>query len=391
LIDGIYYNPTMFYFGKNMEAKVGEAIPKYSRKLLLHYGNASFKKYGLYDKVITLIKNAGVSYIELGGVKSNPRSHLVYEGIELCRTEGVDFILAVGGGSVIDSAKAISIGVPYQGDFFDFFIGRQIPQDALKIGTILTVPGAGSESNPGAVITDEKREMKIVYSNSIMFPVFAILNPELTVTVNKYNTACGIVDAISHLFERYFTNTSYVDCSDRICEGLIKTLMKYAISVRDEPYNYDVRAEIMWACKLAHDNTAGFGRKQDWATHAISHELGARYDVPHGAALSVIFPAWMKYVYSTNLNRFTQFANRVFDIDISLMDGEQAILSAINNFMNFLKSIGMPLTLREIGINNNKHFDKIAQKCVAYMPSGTVGNFARLSPLDITHILETAY
>ena len=285
MINGTCYNPTIIYFGKDTDAKVGEEVAKYSHKVLLHYGGQSFKKYGLYDRVTASFKSAGISYIELGGVKSNPDAELVYKGIELCRKHDIDFILAVGGGSVIDSAKAISIGVPWEGDFFDFFEGKQIPQKALKLATVLTIPGSGSESNPGSVITHKEKGVKIPYAHTLMFPVFSILNPEVTYSLTAYHTACGIVDAISHILERYFTNTTYVDCTDRICEGLVKTLMKYGILVQDAMHDYDVRAEIMWACKLAHDNTAGFGRKQDWSSHMIAHEIGAIYDITHGAIM----------------------------------------------------------------------------------------------------------
>lgn len=389
MLNGIYSQPTTIYFGRGTEFKVGKEVKKYSKNVLLHYGKDSFKKYGLYDKVTELLKYEGLRYIELGGVKPNPSSDLVYEGIELCRKENIDFILAVGGGSVIDSAKAISIGVPWPGDFFDFFEEKAIPEKALKVGTILTIPGSGSESSTGGIITHEEKKLKRACDNPIMAPVFSILNPEVTLTIPQYHTSCGIVDAIAHVFERYFTNTTYVDCTDRICEGLIKTLMKYALLVKDTPDDYDIRAEIMWACKLAHDNTAGFGRKQDWSSHKIGHEISAIYDVPHGATMSVVFPAWMKYVHKTNIDRFEQFANRIFDTNS--IDSEKVIMSAIENLIQFLKSIGMPTTMREIGINDRTHFTEMAEKCVKYMPSGTIGNFVRLSPHEIVNILEIAY
>lgn len=391
MINGIYSNPTTVFFGKGMEARVGEEVAKYSRKVLLHFGGDSFKKYGLYDRVTASLKAAGVSYTELGGVKPNPRASLVYQGIELCRRKSIDFILAVGGGSVIDSAKAISIGAPWQGDFCDFFEGKSAPQKALKIAVILTVPGSGSESSAASVITHEEKGAKLTYYHPMITPVFAILNPEVTYTLPEYYTACGIVDAISHVLERYFTNTTYVDCTDRIGEGLMKTLMKYAVLVKDAPDNYDVRAEIMWACKLAHDNTAGFGRKHDWSSHSMAHELGAVYDVTHGAAMGVVFPAWMKYVYKANTDRSVQFANRVFDIDTNSTDTEPAILLAIDKFKEFLKAIGMPVTLRELGIPDKTRFAEIAKNCVRFMPSGTIGNFVRLPPKDIVNILDIAY
>ncbi len=383
MLNGIYHNPTIIYFGKGWESGVGEEISKFSKKVLLHFGGESFKKYGLYDKVTALLKLSGIRYVELSGVKPNPRASLVYEGIKLCRNENIDFILAVGGGSVIDSAKAIGIGVPWEGDFFDFFEGKSVPQKSVKTAAILTIPGSGSESNSGAIITHEEKKLKLGCADPSMFPVFSILDPEVTCTLSNYYTSCGIVDAISHVFERYFTNTSYVDCTDRICEGLISTLMKYAVLVKDDPYNYDIRTEIMWACKLAHDNTAGFGRKQDWSTHIMAHELGAIYDIPHGAIISVISPAWMKYVYHVNTARFTQFAERIFD--------EQSIVIAINKYRQFLKTLGMPENLRELGISDMSDFKEISNRCVRNMQSGTIGNFKRLSPEDILNILKMSF
>ncbi len=391
MLNGIYRHPGTVIFGKDSEQTVGEEVKKYSKKILLHFGSDSFKRFGLYEKVANSLISSGITFVELGGVKPNPEADLVYQGITICRKEKIDFILAAGGGSVIDSAKAIGIGVPYDGDFFDFFEKKAIPQNSLKVGAILTIPGAGSESSDGGVITHNQLRKKYDCGSPVMYPVFAILNPELTFTVPKFYTSCGIVDAIAHVLERYFSNTSYVDCTDRICEGLIKTLMKYAILVEEDPDNYDVRAEIMWACKLAHDNTAGFGRRQDWACHKISHEIGARYHFAHGAILSVIFPVWMKHVYQVNERIFLQFARRVFDIDTEAMENGKAILLAINKFRQFLKAIGMPSTLQELGVADKAEFADMAQCCVSIMPSKTIGNFVRLSVQDIEAILNSSF
>lgn len=392
MINDIFFNPTITYFGKGMESITGEEVAKYSHKVLLHYGSSSFKKYGLYDRITNSLQAAGVDYVELGGVKSNPSSEVIYQGIELCRASNVDFILAVGGGSVIDSAKAISIGVPWDGDFFDFFEGKQTPVSALKIATVLTVPGSGSESNQGSVITHKEKRIKIPYAHRLLFPVFSILNPEVTFTLDQYQTSCGIIDAVTHILERYFTNTSYVDCTDRIGEGLIQTLMKYAVLVQEMPHNYDVRAEIMWACKLAHDNTAGFGRKQDWSSHKIAHEIGAIYDIAHGAIMGVIFLAWLKCTYSANMDRSLQFADKIFNLPVKqVTDPHRVILTAIGQLESFLNVLKMPTTLRKLGIGDKKYFSTVAQNCVRPMPSGTIGNFVRLSAQDIIKILETAY
>lgn len=391
MINDVYFNPTTVFFGKGTETRVGEEVVKHARKVLIHFGGESFKKYGLYEKIAASLKSAGVSIVELGGVRPNPRAELVYEGIELCRKNNIDFILAVGGGSVIDSAKAIGMGVPWGGDFFDFYLGKHVPEKSLKVAAVLTIPGSGSETNGVSVITHKGRGEKIAYSNPIMAPVFAIMNPEVTFTLSAYYTACGIVDAISHILERYFTNTTYVDCTDRIGEGLIKTLMKYSFLVKNSPHDYDIRAEIMWACKLAHDNTAGFGRKQDWSSHAIGHELGAIYDFPHGAILGVLFPAWMSYVYKADMARFALFARKIFGIDTDSMDDEEAIVLSIDKFKDFLRALEMPTNLRELGLHDRTRFPEIAGKCIRSMPSGTIGNFVRLSPGDIGNILEIAY
>lgn len=391
MLHGIYRNPTTIFFGKDVELDVGKETAKYSKKILLHFGEESFKKYGLYEKVTNSLISSAIDFIELGGVRSNPEAKLVYEGINICRKENINFILAVGGGSVIDSAKAIGIGVPYKADFFDFFEKRQIPQNSIKVGAIITLPGSGSESSDGAVITHSLLRKKCDCGNPVMYPLFAMLNPETTFSVPQFYTSCGIVDAITHVMERYFSNTSYVDCTDRICEGLVKTLMKYALLVENDPLNYDVRAEIMWACKLAHDNTAGFGRKQDWACHKIAHEIGARYNVAHGAILAVIFPAWMDYVSKMNERIFLQFAHRVFDIEPDSLEISPIILLAVNKFREFLKVIGMPSTLRDLGLTERAEFPDIAECCVSVMPSKTIGNYVRLSAQDIEMILSSCF
>lgn len=388
MLNGIYRNPTAIFFGNDVEATLGEEVKRYSRRVLLHYGGSSFKRFGLYEKVTALLRNAGVAFCELGGVKPNPEAGLVYEGIDLCRREQIDFILAIGGGSVIDSAKAIGIGVPYNGDFFDFFEKRSFPRSSLRVGVVLTIPGAGSESGEGAVITHERLKKKYDCGSPVMYPVFSFLNPANTFTVSRYHTACGIVDAISHVLERYFTNTQYVEVSDGICEGLIKALMRYAVLVDKEPASYDIRAEIMWACKLAHDNTAGFGRKPDWASHKISHEIAVRNNATHGAILAVVFPAWMKYVYKNNKAIFLNFAKRVFEVDVDAMDADKAILLAIARYQGFLNAIGMPASLKELGFSGAEDFGDIARKCASVMPSNTIGNFVRLGVGDIECILK---
>jgi len=389
MIGGIYYNPTKVFFGQDIESTLGNEVKKHADKILILYGGESLKKYGCFDKITKSLDAAGVKYFELGGVKPNPTEEIVYQGIDICRREKIDFVLAAGGGSVIDSAKAIGVGVPYDGDFFELFEKRITPEKSIRVGVVLTVSGAGSETGAGAVITHAKKNRKIDCSGPVMFPLFAFLNPEVTFTVPEYYTSCGIVDSIAHLLERYFSPTTYVDCSDRLCEGLIKTLMKYAPLVRKEPENYDIRAEIMWASKLAHDNCAGFGRKQDWACHLISHEIGVLNATPHGAILSVVFPAWMRYVSKIKDDKFIQFAQRVMDV-APCENHVQTIAEGTKRFEAFLKSIGMPVRLREINFEK-KLIPEVAEKCGHLTQSGTLGNYFRVSPQDIEDILNSAY
>ncbi len=390
MLNDIYYNPTKIFFGKDTELQVGEEIAKYSHKILLIYGNKSFKKYGLYSKVTNSLNSNQISYIELGNVKPNINS--VNEGIELCRKENINFILAVGGGSVIDSAKAIGIGCEYKGNVIDIYEGKYKPLNSIKVATILTIPGSGSESNSTSVIMHEERKLKIPYSNKIMYPIFSILNPEITFTINRHDTSCGIVDAISHILERYFTNTEYVDCTDRISEGLLKTLMKYAILVKDSPNNYNIRSEIMWACKLSHDNSIGFGRKQDWSSHTISHEIGSIYNnISHCEIISVILLAWMKYVSKKNNDKFLQLAHRLFNINTNLENKKIPIDTLNNRFEHFLKDLEMPTKLHEIGIMDKTYFNIISKNCLKNTKNSTIGNFVKLSEQDILNILEIAY
>lgn len=391
MLNAVYRNPTTIYFGKDVEGLVGEEVKKLSKKILLLSGGASFKTHGLHGKITQSLEKAGVAFVECGGVKSNPEARSVYQGIELCRREGLDFILAVGGGSVIDAGKAIALGVPYEGDFFDFFTKQATPQKSLQLGVVLTLFGAGSESSDGAVITHPQRRLKTDCSTPLSYPRFAFLNPELTRTAPAYTVRCGISDALAHLFERYFTQTTFVDCTDRIGEGLMRTLMHYGRLIGTEADTYDVRAELMWACKLAHDNTSGFGRKHDWSCHRISHEIGARYETAHGAILAVLFPAWMEYVSPGHETRFLQFANRVFDIDTESTDKQQSITQALETYRRFLQALGMPSTLRELGLTDKAELEDIAQHCAATTQSGTLGNFVRLSTSDIVNVLTAAF
>ncbi|HBF38006.1 MAG TPA: NADH-dependent alcohol dehydrogenase, partial [Firmicutes bacterium] len=310
-----FLSSTKIIFGRGVQNRVGKEIKSYSSKILLHYGGGSIKKSGLYEQLTDSLKAAGIDYLELSGVQPNPRLSLVHEGIEICRKQKLDFILAVGGGSVIDSAKAIALGVPYQGDVWDFYASKAVPKENLPVGVVLTIPAAGSEASKSSVITNEDGWYKWGLNIEMNRPRFAIMNPELTFTLPSYQTACGAVDIMAHIMERYFTNVSHVDLTDRLCEGALKTMIKTTPIALNNPENYDARAEMMWTSTLAHNDLLSTGRIGDWASHMIEQELSAVYDVAHGAGLAVIFPAWMKYTLHRNLERFIQFAVRVWDVE----------------------------------------------------------------------------
>ena len=303
-----FYSPTYFSFGKDAENKTGALVKRFGgSKVLIHYGGGSVVRSGLLDRVKRSLENEGVPYVELGGVKPNPRSGLVYEGIELCRKEQIDFVLAAGGGSVIDSSKAIAAGAVYDGDFWDYYCGKRI-EKALNIGTILTIAAAGSEGSPDSVITNENGMLKRGASGDAIRPKFSILNPALTQTLPAYQTACGITDIMAHLYERYLTNTPEVEVTDRLIEALLLTMIHEGPRVIEDPDNYDARANIMWAGMMAHNNSCGVGRSQDWNSHNIEHELSALYDCAHGAGLAVTMPAVFRYVMGHNVMRFAQAA-----------------------------------------------------------------------------------
>ncbi|MBC8452501.1 MAG: iron-containing alcohol dehydrogenase, partial [Spirochaetes bacterium] len=346
--DFVFRNPTKIIFGKGKEKSVGKEALAYGCRVLLHYGGGSIKKTGLYKTVITSLKEAGIEVTELGGVKPNPRVSLVREAVELCREKRIDLILAVGGGSVIDSAKAISVGVPYEGDVWDFYSGKAAAETALPVAVILTLPAAGSESSDGSVITNEEGMLKRPYGSSLLYPVFSILNPELAFTLPKFQIACGIADMMAHVLERYFTNSKPVGLSDRLLEGTMKNIVDYAQSVLINQEDYNSWAEIMWSGTLAHNNLFGVDRENDWASHDIEHELSGIYDIAHGAGLAVIFPAWMKYNYRQDIDRFAQWAVRVWNVEEDFWSREKTALAGIQKFEDFLRSLGLATTLEGV-------------------------------------------
>lgn len=386
MINFTFQCATKMIFGKDTENQVGEETIKYGKKVLLHYGGGNIKRSGLYDRVVNSLKEAGVEFIELSGVKPNPRLSLVREGIRLCRENNVEFILAVGGGSVIDSSKAISVGVPYEGDVWDFYTEKSVGREALPVGVVLTIPAAGSEASIGSVITNEDGWYKRAINYEIIRPRFAISNPELTYTLPKEQTANGAADIMAHIMERYFTNVTNVDLTDRLCEAALKTVIKNAPIAISEPENYDARAEIMWASTVAHNGLLDTGRIGDWASHNIEHELSGIYDVAHGAGLAVIFPAWMRYVYKTNIKRFVQFAVRVWNIDEDFENPERTALEGIAALKNFFKSIGLPVTLGELNIPDDR-LEEMAQKATEV---STVGEFVKLGKEDVLNIYKLA-
>ena len=383
-----FYNPARIIFGRGVEEQTGEQVKKYGTKVLLHYGGGSVKRTGVLDKVKASLDAAGVSYIELGGVKPNPRLSLIREGIELCKREGVDFILAVGGGSTIDSSKGIAAGVLYDGDIWDLYLypDRQ-PDKALPVGVVLTIPAAGSESSWASVVTNEDGWLKRDICAECLIPRFAIMNPEFTFTLPPYQTACGASDILAHMMERYFTQVDHVDFTDRLLEGAMRTVLNYAPVVVEQPENYDARAEIMWAGTLAHNSLLYTGREGDWASHEIEHELSGMYDIAHGAGLSIIFPAWMRYVWRDNPARFVQFAQRVFDVDLAQAETEAIVNEMLYRLESWYHRIGVPTRFSEAGLDDTK-IEEMAKKCM--INRQFTGHFRKLVEKDVVEIYRLA-
>lgn len=386
MLDFTFLNETKLVFGRNAQDSVGKESARWGKKVLLHYGGGHIVKSGLKQQVVDSLKESGLEVLELGGVVPNPRLSLVKEGIDLVRKQSVDLILAVGGGSVIDSAKAIAIGVPYDGDVWDFFAGKAKAREALPIGVILTIPAAGSESSPSSVITNEETWAKIGYGAQVMRPKFALLNPELTYSLPAYQTACGISDMLAHIMERYFTREEDVGFGDHLCEGAMRGIIQTAPLVIANPNDYGPRANIMWAGTFAHNDILGMGRSEDWASHNIEHELSALYDVAHGAGLAIVFPAWMKYVYKQEPQRFVQFATRVFGVEQDFYNPELTILEGIRRLEDFFRSIGLPTTLTEAGLPVDRFADMARQATAD--DSITLGNFMPLRQNDVLAIYE---
>ena len=386
-----FYSPTYFVFGRGREAEAGTYVKKFGgSRVLVLYGGQSAKRSGLLDRVLASLNGAGLHTAELGGVKPNPRSGLVYEGIDLCRKEGIDFLLAVGGGSVIDTAKAIGFGALYKGDFWDFFTGAAKIEKTLPVGVVLTISAAGSEGSDSCVITQERGNLKWgCPKTDVIRPKFAVLDPRFTCSLPAYQTASGAVDMMAHILERYFTNTPDVALTDRLCEALLKTVLDAASKAIADPNDYAARADLMWAGMLAHNNSCGVGRDQDWASHQIEHELSAFYDCAHGAGLAVVLPAWMEYVLPHDPARLAQFAVRVFGCEMNFADPAETARHGIGRLRSFFRSLGMPTTLEELGAKAEDIPAMAAHR--AEKPNGfPFGGFVKIQPADMEAILHLA-
>jgi len=382
-----YFNPTRILFGSKTETYLPKEIKKYGKKVLLHYGGGSIKKFGLYDRIIKLLTEHSIEFIELGGVKPNPVLSMVRVGIEMCKNNNIDFILAVGGGSVIDSAKAIAVGAVVEHDVQEFFKGTEV-KNALPIGVVLTIPAAGSESSMFSVITNEDGMLKRGFGSEHIYPKFAILNPENTMSLPDYQTACGLSDMLSHLFERYFTNTSNVTLTSNLLLGAIKTVIDLGPKLMKDTSNYDLRSEVMISGAYAHNGSLGVGREEDWATHGIEHELSGYNDVAHGAGLAVISPAWMTYVSKVREDLFVELFTYIFDIDSTLLK-QEIVVEGIEKLKEWYKSLDLPTTLTEIDVPQFE-FSNLAKKCIHDIPSGELGYFKKLNKEDIIRILNLA-
>ena len=381
-----FYAPTYFAFGKDTENETGKYVKRFGgSRVLIHYGGGSVVRSGLLDRVKASLDQEGITYVELGGVKPNPRSGLVYEGIELCRKENVDFVLAVGGGSTIDSAKAIAAGAKYDGDFWDYYQGKPV-EDALPIGTVLTISAAGSEGSPDSVITKEDGMFKRGASGEGFRPMFTIMNPELQKTLPAYQTACGITDIMAHLYERYLTNTKEVEVRDRMIEALLLAMIHEGPRVIEDADNYEARANVLWAGMMAHNNSCGVGRTQDWTSHDVEHELSALYDCAHGAGLAVVMPAVFTYNMKHDVMRFAQIAVRVWGCQMDFEHPEKTAKEGIEALRRFLISIGMPKNFEELGAKE-EDIEKLAHTAVyGNGRNGTLGGFVSLDQKDIENI-----
>lgn len=387
-----FYTPTEVVFGRDSEKQIAELVKKHGgTKVLVHYGGQSSVKSGLLEEIRKQLNDHGISTISLGGVVPNPRLYKVYEGITLSRKENVDFILAVGGGSVIDSAKAIAYGIAYEGDVWDFFSGKANATKSYPVGTVLTIPAAGSEMSNGCVITNEKWNLKRAYDDDLCRPKFAVMNPERTFSLPPYQTCCGVVDIMMHTMERYFSQDDDMSLTDELAEGLLRTVRESAVKVLDNPHDYQGRAQIMWAGSLSHNGLTGCGTTGDFATHMLEHELSAMFDVAHGAGLAAIWCSWARYVCEENIGRFVRFAVNVMGIANNPLDPKGTALAGIAAMEDFYISLGMPVSLHElIGREiSDTEITEMVRKC-SLDGTATVGHFKVLGSNDMEAIYKMA-
>jgi len=354
--------PTKVYFG-DLDIKLNY------KKCLFVYGEGSIKKNGVYERVVDRLKKNNIKYIELNNIKPNADIKKIYEGIEICKKEDIDLILAVGGGSVIDSAKAISIGAKSNNDIIDIYLKKAKPNNKISLGVVLTIAGAGSETNNISVIS--KDNIKYDYAHGLLYPTFAILNPSFSLSLNYNTSIYSIVDAITHILERYISNTKDCELSDNICKTILKSLIKNAKQLKNNLNNYKIREEIMLSCMLAHNGVCGLGKKADWSSHIIAHKLYKYYQKPHGLLVGIVMNGWIKYVFK--INSYKKDILELFD----------------KNFETFLKSIDFPTTLPQIGIKLDETIIKeIALLCENHYPSKTIGNYVRLDKKAVIEILR---
>ena len=387
----VFYSPTEFVFGRDTQSQTGELVKRYGgRRVLVVYGGGSVVRSGLLDTVKASLDAEGLTYCELSGIRPNPTDDRVYEGIEIARKEGVDFILAVGGGSVIDTAKGIAIGVPYNGDFWDFYSKKGVPTASLPVGVVLTIPAAGSEGSGNSVITKLDGMHKISVRYPMMLrPRFAVMNPELTYTLPWFQTACGIVDMICHIQERYFSNTTGVDLTDGIAETIMRNVMQNALRLKENPNDYDARANVMWAGTLAHNGLCGNGKVEDWSSHRLEHEISALYDVAHGAGLAVMVPAWMTFVAKKNPHKVREFAVKVMGIEAEGKSDEMVIAEGIEALKAFYHSIDLTTSMRELTGVENPDIEALVKSLNGNM-GDTLGFYVPLSMEDCAEIYRLA-
>jgi len=382
-----FYSPTKLIFGKGKETTAGEEIKQYAGNALVVCSRGKTNASGVVDRTLESLKAEGINYMELTGIKPNPLLSKVYEGIDIVKANGLQFVLAIGGGSGIDTAKAIAVGALYDGDVWDFFNGKKV-EKSLPIGVVLTIPAAGSEQSDNSIITKDNTIKKLGFSSQLIRPVFTIENPELTLTLDKWQTFCGIADMMMHVLERYISKTENTDFTDRICEGILRCEIDNANILLRDPANYEARAEIMLASSFSHNNLAGMGREHEWVSHGIGKSLSGMYDCTHGATLTPIVCPWMRYILDDALDRFVQFAVQVFDVPYDASNPRKTALEGIDRLESLFRRMGLPVTLKELNVpTDDSALYKVAED---YSENGVRGNIRKITREDALKILQMA-